>query len=293
MNHKAGFVNIIGHPNSGKSTLMNELVGEKLSIVTSKEQTTRHRILGMLNTDDYQIVFSDTPGILNPHYKLQEVMMKSISSVFTDADHVLLIIDLSRPRDFEEAVMDKLKKTKVPITVLLNKLDLSKQSIAMEQFSLWKGRLPNSEVMIISALHKHGMKELLEKVVKLLPEAPPYFPKDQLTDKSERFIVSEIIRKQILKKTEKEVPYSTEVVIDSFKEADDIIRISGLIIVNRESQKHILIGEAASKVKSIGTGARMELEKFFDKKVFLELYVKVDKDWRTLETKLKKYGYIK
>lgn len=290
--HKAGFVNIIGHPNAGKSTLMNELLGMKISIVTAKEQTTRHRILGMLNTEEYQIVFSDTPGILEPAYKLQEAMMKSMSAVFTDADHILLIIDLSDKKPFNQAALDKLKKLEIPVTVLLNKMDLSDPEEINSAFTHWKGELPQAEVMAISALHKHGSKALVERIVELLPESPPYYPKDQITDRSERFVVSEVVRKQIFEQTEQEIPYSVEVVVHSFKEVDSIIRIGAEIFVERDSQKSILIGAGGKKIKTIGTSARIELEKFFDKKVHLELFVKVDKDWRKREDKLKKYGYL-
>ena len=290
--HKAGFVNIVGHPNAGKSTLMNELLGEKVSIVSAKAQTTRHRILGMLNEEDYQIVFSDTPGLLKPAYKMQEAMMKSMGSVFSDADHLLLIIDLSHLRDFEDSILEKMKGLKIPVTILLNKLDLSSQEQVLPQVEFWKDLLPKAEVFVISALHKHGMKPLIESIVELLPESPPYYPKDQVTDRDERFMVSEIVRRQIFEQTKKEIPYSAEVVIESFKEIDKIIRIAGVIFVDRESQKSIIIGSEGRKIKSIGSQARIELERYFGKQIHIELFVKVDKDWRKKEEKLKKYGYL-
>jgi GTP-binding protein Era len=290
--HKAGFVNIIGHPNAGKSTLMNELLGQKVSIVSAKEQTTRHRILGMLNEEDYQIVFSDTPGILKPAYKMQEAMMKSISSIFSDADHILLIVDVSHPRDFEESMLATMSALKIPITVLLNKLDLSTPEKVLPQVEYWKKQLPKCEVFVISALHKHGIKALITRIVDLLPESPPYYPKDQLTDRSERFMVSEIVRRQIFEQTKKEIPYSAEVVIERFKEVEDIIRIAGVIYVDRDSQKSIIIGSEGRKIKSIGSQARIELERYFAKQIHIELFVKVDKDWRKKEEKLKKYGYL-
>ncbi len=292
MTHKAGFVNIIGFPNAGKSTLLNELLGEQLSIVTDKEQTTRHRILGMLNEPDYQIIFSDTPGILKPKYKLQESMMNAVNSVFADADHILLMIDLSNLREFDEEIMKRITSKQSKVSVLLNKLDLSNQEKALDQFNYWKKLLPKSEIFIISALHKHGVVELLDHIIGQLPESPPYYPKDQLTDKSERFVVSEMIRKQIFQNTSQEIPYSTEIVVYSFKESEDIIRISCNIFVERDSQKNIIIGSGGKMIKRIGTEARKEIERFFAKQVFLDLFVKVDKDWRSREDKLKKYGYI-
>ena len=285
MSHKAGFVNIIGYPNAGKSTLMNELLGEKLSIVTAKEQTTRHRIFGMLNAPEYQIVFSDTPGILEPKYRLQESMMKEVSQVFADADHLLVIVDMANPREFNADLLGR------PVTVLLNKLDLVDEKRAYEQHALWCKLLPKSEVMVISALHKHGTRELIQNIVDHLPESPPFYPKDQLTDKSERFIVSEIVRKQVYELTSQEVPYSTEVVVNSFKETKEMIRIQADVVITRESQKAILLGHAGKMIKRIGITARMDIEAFFQKKVYLELFVKVDKDWRTKAAKLKKYGY--
>jgi len=290
--HKAGFVNIIGFPNVGKSTLLNEFLGERLSIVTKKEQTTRHRILGMLNQIDYQIIFSDTPGILEPKYKLQESMMNTVNSTFADADHILLMIDLSRIREFGEAFMKKLIGRQGQITVLLNKLDLTDQPKAAEQHAFWKEKLPKSSVFVISALHKFGVKELLDHIVEILPESPPYYPKDQLTDKSERFIVSEMIRKQVFQHTSQEIPYSTEIVVNTFKESENIIHMGCNIFVERDSQKNIIIGSGGKMIKKIGTEARIEIERFFQKQVFIELFVKVDKDWRSREDKLRKYGYI-
>ena len=292
LTHKAGFVNIIGYPNTGKSTLLNEMLGEKLSIVTSKAQTTRHRILGMLNGEDYQIIFSDTPGILEPKYKLQESMMQTVTSTFTDADHLLLMIDLSRPKEFSGDILNKVVHLQKRITVLLNKLDLVTQEEASIQYDFWHNLLPDSDIFVISSLHKHGIKELLDHIISRLPESPPYYPKDQLTDKSERFIVSEMIRKQIFQHTSQEIPYSSEIVVNSFKEDEDIIRMGCNIFVERDSQKNIIIGAGGKMIKKIGTEARMEIEAFFGKQVYIDLFVKVDKDWRSREDKLKKYGYI-
>lgn len=292
VSHKAGFVNIVGYPNTGKSTLLNEMLGEKLSIVTSKAQTTRHRILGMLNGEDYQIIFSDTPGILEPKYKLQESMMQTVTSTFTDADHLLLMIDLSNPKEFSGEILNKVVHLQKRITVLLNKLDLVTQEEASIQYDFWHSLLPESDIFVISSLHKHGIKELLDHIISGLPESPPYYPKDQLTDKSERFIVSEMIRKQIFQHTSQEIPYSSEIVVNSFKEDDDIIRMACNIFVERDSQKNIIIGAGGKMIKKIGTEARMEIEAFFGKQVYIDLFVKVDKDWRSREDKLKKYGYI-
>ena len=292
MAHKAGFVNIIGFPNVGKSTLLNEFLGERLSIVTSKAQTTRHRILGMLNKEEYQIIFSDTPGILEPKYKLQESMMSAVNSTFADADHILLMIDLSRISEYGEAFMKKLISKQESITVLLNKLDLTDQEKAQEQHAFWKEQLPKSSIFVISALHKHGVKELLKHIIETLPESPPYYPKDQLTDKSERFMVSEMIRKQIFIHTSQEIPYSTEIVVNSFKESEDIIHMGCNIFVERDSQKNIIIGAGGKMIKKIGSESRREIERFFGKQVFMDLFVKVEKDWRSREDKLKKYGYI-
>lgn len=292
MAFKSGFVNIIGYPNTGKSTLLNELLGEKLSIVTAKAQTTRHRILGILNGPDYQAIFSDTPGILEPAYKLQESMMLAVNSVFADADHILVMVDLEKPVSFDETILNRLKSKDKNVTVLLNKLDLVDTEEASKQHGVWKELLPDAEIFVISSLHKHGIKELLQHILAILPESPPYYPVDQLTDKSERFIVSEMVRKQIFQFTSQEVPYSSEVVVNSFKESEDIIHIECEIFVTRESQKIIIIGEGGKMIKKIGTEARLEMETFFAKKIFLQLFVKVDKDWRLKEEKLKKYGYF-
>lgn len=291
MSHRAGFVNIIGHPNSGKSTLLNELVGEKISIVTSKEQTTRHRILAMLNDEEYQIVFSDTPGILEPKYALQGSMMKEIRDVFSDADVLIAMVDLSNPREFDDRIKSQLTGASTPLIILFNKLDLVGQDAAMKLYKNWQKQFSEAEIYIVSALHKHGIEELKNSIVEKLPESPPYFPKDQLTDRNERFLVSEIVRKQIYLFTSQEIPYSAEVVVETFKELDEIIHIHANIIVMRESQKGIIIGDGGKMIKKIGTSARHELEAFFGKKVHIELFVKVDKDWRLKEDKLKKYGY--
>lgn len=289
--HKSGFVSIIGCPNVGKSTLLNELVGERLSIITSKAQTTRHRIMGIVNGDDYQIVFSDTPGILKPNYKLQEKMMEFVISTFTDSDVFLLIVDIYEDIALDEKYIEKLKNTKTPVLLLLNKIDLATQEILEKKVDEWKLKLPNAEIMPISALKKFNLDMVIKRIVQLLPIGNPFYDKDTLTDKPEKFFVSEIIREKILLRYSQEIPYSVEVVVNTFKEEDAIIRIQADIISERESQKAIIIGHKGESLKKVGTMARLEIEKFFGKKIFLELFVKVSKDWRNSDSNLKNFGY--
>lgn len=291
MSHKAGFVNIIGKPNAGKSTLMNLLVGEQISIITPKAQTTRHRIIGIVNEPEYQIVFSDTPGILKPNYKLQENMMKFVEGAITDADIVLAMVELGENASLEHEIVEKISRAKVPVILAINKIDLGNQELVMTKISQWQIVLPNAIIIPISALNKFNSESLITKIVEFLPEAPPYYDKDALTDKSERFFVSEILREKILKFYQKEIPYSIEVVIDEFKEEPQITRIRAIIVVSRDSQKGIIIGHQGKAIKKVATEARKDMEKFLDKKVFLETFVKVDKDWRDNDTRLKNYGY--
>ncbi|MDB9990787.1 GTPase Era [Flavobacteriales bacterium] len=291
MSHKSGFVNIIGSPNVGKSTLMNQLVGEKLSIITSKMQTTRHRIMGMVNEEDYQIVFSDTPGIINPAYRLHQNMMKFVSEALKDADVILMVTDIYEDPNKMEDRLVQINNIKVPTLLLLNKIDLSSQESLEKIVNLWKSKLPKAQILPISALHQMSIQFILPKILEWLPENPPYFDKDQLTNKSMRFFVSEIVREKILIIYQKEVPYSCEVVVEEYKEEEKIVRIRANIMVSRTSQKAIVIGHLGKKIKKLGTDARLDIEAFISKKVYLELYVKVDKDWRDKEGKLKKYGY--
>ena len=290
MAHKAGFVGIIGKPNVGKSTLMNRLVGEGLSIVTHKAQTTRHRIKGILNTEDYQIVFSDTPGLLEPHYLLQEKMMDFVKATLEDADAVLFISDLSEAY-MDEAIIDKLSAVKAPLIVVLNKIDLSTQDEINKLVHGWKKKLKPLAVIPVSALKKFNTEKIIEAIVELLPEAPPYFPKDSLSDANERFFVSEIIREKIMLHYQQEIPYSAEVIVEAFKDEEKIVKIAATIFVERDSQKGILIGKAGEDIKRIGVEARIDIEKFLGKKVFLELFVKVEKEWRKNENKLRRFGY--
>jgi GTP-binding protein Era len=290
--HKAGFVNIIGNPNVGKSTLMNALVGEKLSIITSKAQTTRHRIMGILNGDDFQIVYSDTPGILDPKYKLQQSMMEFVNSALTDADIILFVVDITDENQVEEKYLKKISSSKSPVLVLLNKVDLSTQDKLEEKVTHWKEQFKNAEVIPVSARQKFNVKYIFDRIIALLPENPPYFPKDQVTDKSERFFVAEIIREKILLYYQKEIPYAVEVVVDTFKDEEKIVKIRCEIIVERESQKAIVIGHQGKALKKTGTEARKDMEVFLNKKVFLELFVKVDKDWRNSDNRLRNYGYF-
>ena len=291
MSHKSGFVNIIGSPNVGKSTLMNQLVGEKLSIITSKMQTTRHRIMGMVNDKDYQIVFSDTPGIIDPAYRLHENMMRFVSEALKDADVILMVTDIYEDPEKMQDRLDQINQLNVPTLLLLNKMDLSNQKSVEIMVDLWKSKLPKSQILPISALHNMSIQFILPKILEWLPENPPYFDKDQLTNKNMRFFVSEIVREKILMIYQKEVPYSCEVTVEEYKEDDKIVRIRANIMVSRTSQKSIVIGHQGKKIKKLGIESRIDIESFIGKKVHLELFVKVDKDWRNKEGKLKKYGY--
>lgn len=288
--HKAGFVNIIGQPNVGKSTLMNALIGEKLSITTPKAQTTRHRIMGIANGDDYQVVFSDTPGILKPNYKLQEKMMGFVDAAFEDADIILFITDVTET--FEQIeVLERIKKLNIPILLVINKADLSSQEKIQELIEQWKQKVPAKEVFVISALHKFNLQSILNYIIDMLPESPPFYSKDDLSDKNVRFFVSEIIREKILMNYQKEIPYSVEVAIESYKEEDDIDKILATVYVSRDSQKGIIIGHKGTSLKKTASQARVDIEKFIGKKVFLEIYVKVRKDWRNNDNLLKQFGY--
>ncbi|MBJ33348.1 MAG: GTPase Era [Flavobacteriaceae bacterium] len=289
--HKAGFVNIIGSPNVGKSTLLNAILGQKLVITNAKAQTTRHRILGMLNTDDYQLILSDTPGIIQPAYKLQESMMGAMQSVFDDADVLVYMVEIGEKKCINESVIKRLSKTDKPLFLVINKIDKGNQSLLEETIDAWKEQLPNAQIRSISALEKFQIKELVMQLVALLPEHQPYFPKDQLSDKSERFVVNEVIRDKILSNYDKEIPYSVEVYTEHFKQEDNILKISAVIFVERNSQKGILIGHKGTALKMVGTQARSDLEKFFQKKVHLKLFVKVNKDWRSNANSLKRFGY--
>ena len=289
--HKAGFVNIIGSPNVGKSTLINAILGQKLVITNAKAQTTRHRILGMLNADDYQLILSDTPGIIQPAYKLQESMMDAMQSVFDDADVLVYLVEIGEKKGKDESVIKRLSKTAKPLFLVINKIDKGNQSLLEATIDAWKEQLPNAQIRSISALEKFQIDELLTQMVALLPEHQPYFPKDQLSDKSERFVVNEVIRDKILSNYDKEIPYSVEVATESFKVEDSIIKISAVIFVERNSQKGILIGHKGAALKKVGTQARRDLERFFEKKVHLELFVKVNKDWRSNANALKRFGY--
>jgi len=289
--HKAGFVNILGRPNVGKSTLMNAMVGEKLSIITSKAQTTRHRIHGIVNTDQYQAVFSDTPGILDPNYKLQDKMLKEARSALTDADIFLFITEPGETPDPENYFVSRLKKTKIPLLLIINKIDLTDQGTLEDIHEDWSNILPNAEIFPISALKNFNIQNVFNRIIELLPESPPYYPKDMVTNKSERFFAGEMIREKILLHYKQEIPYSVEIEINSFREESKIIRISALIFVEKDSQKGILIGHQGTALKRIGREARQEMESFFGKKIFLELFVKVQKGWRNSERNLKKFGY--
>lgn len=288
--HKAGFVNIIGNPNVGKSTLMNALVGEKLSIITSKSQTTRHRIMGIFNGDDFQIVYSDTPGIVNPHYKLHESMMNFVNLALQDADLFLLVTEVGETLKSHET-LDKVISSNIPIILLINKIDLSSQEIVKEKIDYWQKEIPRAIIIPTSALEKFNLDRVFEAIISQLPENPPYFPKDELTDKTMRFFVSEIIREKILVNYKKEIPYSCEVVVENYKEEKNIDKIYTTIYVERESQKAIIIGHQGSMLKTVGTQARKDIEEFTQKKCFLEIRVKVLKDWRNNETSLKRFGY--
>lgn len=291
MTHKAGFVNIIGSPNVGKSTLMNVLVGERLSIITSKAQTTRHRIMGIVNGDDFQIVYSDTPGVLKPNYKLQASMMDFVYTAITDADIMLFVTDIFEDIKIEEQVLHKIKNAKVPVLLLVNKIDLAVQDQLETKVQYWKTEVPNAEVIPVSALEKFNVSYIFDRILALLPEGPGFYAKDQLTDKPEKFFISEIIREKILMNYKKEIPYSVEVVIESFKEEEKIVKIRAEILVIRDSQKGIIIGHQGKALKKVGTDARKDMETFLQKQVFLELFVKVNKDWRDSDNQLKRFGY--
>lgn len=288
--HKAGFVNIVGNPNVGKSTLMNALVGEQLSIITSKAQTTRHRIMGIVNGEDFQIVYSDTPGIVNPHYKLHESMMSFVDSALQDADLFLLVTEVGESLKNQD-ILRKIINSKVPIILVINKIDTSDQATILKKIEYWKNQIPRAIIIPASATEKFNVDKIFDQILELLPENPPYFPKDELTDKSMRFFVSEIVREKILMYYQKEIPYSTEVAVESYKEEDGIDKISVIIFTERESQKAILIGRQGQSLKKVGSEARKDIEEFTGKKCFLQLHVKVLKDWRNSENALRRFGY--
>lgn len=289
--HKSGFVNIVGNPNVGKSTLMNALVGERISIITSKAQTTRHRILGIVNGEDFQIVYSDTPGVLKPNYRLQESMLKFSRSALTDADVLLYVTDIYDNYEKNVDFVEKVKLNPAPLILVINKIDLIDQEKLIEMVDKWKEVLPQAEIYPISALEKFNVEALFSRIKNLLPDSPPFFDKDQLTDKPARFFVNEIIREKILLNYDKEIPYSCEVEVEQFKEEDNLIRINAVIFVERDSQKGIIIGHGGKSLKKVGTEARKDMELFFEKKVFLELFVKVEKDWRNRDNVLRNFGY--
>ena len=289
--HKAGFVNIVGNPNVGKSTLMNRLVGEKISIITSKSQTTRHRIKGIVNTDDYQIVFSDTPGVVKPSYKMQEYMLEFSKSALVDADIILYVTDVVENIEKNLDFIDKVNKSDIPVLLVINKIDLTTQEKLEALFDKWKSLIPRAEIFPLSATENFNVDNLYKRIVELLPEGEPFFPKDELTDLPSRFFVNEIIREKILQYYDKEVPYSVEVEVEEFKEDDKRINIMAVIYVERSSQKGIIIGSQGEAMKKVGTQARLDIEAFFGKKVFLNLYVKVLKDWRNKDSELKNFGY--
>ena len=291
--HRAGFVNIVGNPNVGKSTLMNDLVGERISIITSKAQTTRHRIMGIVNTPEYQIVYSDTPGVLKPKYKLQESMLEFSEGALTDADILLYVTDVVEDPEKNKDFLDRVAKEKVPVLLVINKIDLLKGNYDLEKIvDRWHRRLPNAEIFPTSATEHFNIDNLKARIVELLPPSPPFFGKDALTDKPARFFVTEIIREKLLLNYDKEIPYSTEVLVEKFEEKERAIHIMAVIYVERDSQKGILIGKGGEKIKRVGIEAREDLERFFDKKIYLELFVKVEKDWRNRENKLRAFGYI-
>ncbi len=289
--HKAGYVNIIGNPNVGKSTLMNAFVGERLSIITSKAQTTRHRILGIVNGEDFQVLFSDTPGIIKPAYQLQESMMEFVKSAFEDADILLYLVELGEKELKDEAFFQKITNAKIPVLLLINKIDKGNEEMLKEAVALWEQKVPNAEIFAISALQNFGVAQVFNRILELLPQSPPFYPKDQLTDRPERFFVNETIREKILMHYKKEIPYSVEIETEEFFEEEDIIRIRSIIMVERETQKGIIIGHKGTALKRVGMEARKDLEKFFGKQVHLELYVKVNKNWRSDERQLRRFGY--
>jgi GTP-binding protein Era len=291
MTHKAGFVNIIGNPNVGKSTLMNAFVGERLSIITSKAQTTRHRILGIVNGDDFQVILSDTPGIIKPAYEMQESMMNFVKSAFEDADILIYMVEIGEQELKDEAFFNKIIHAKIPVLLLLNKIDTSNQEQLEQQVAFWAEKVPNAEIFPISALQNFNVKEVFARIISLLPASPPYYPKDALTDKPERFFVNETIREKILLHYNKEIPYSVEIETEEFLEDEKIIRIRALIMVERETQKGIIIGHKGEALKRVGVEARADLEKFFGKQIHIEMYVKVNKNWRSNTNMLKRFGY--
>jgi len=291
MKHKAGFVNIIGNPNVGKSTLMNAFVGERLSIITSKAQTTRHRILGIVNNDDFQIIFSDTPGIIKPAYELQNSMMDFVKSAFEDADVLIYMVEIGETELKDDAFFNKITSSKIPVLLLINKIDKSSQEEVKEKVEFWSKKVPNAEVLVVSALENFNVDNVFNRIIELLPESPAFYPKDQLTDKPERFFVNEAIREKILMHYKKEIPYSVEIDTEEFFESDKIIKIRSIIMVERDTQKGIIIGHKGSALKRVGTEARKDLEKFFGKKIHLELYVKVNKNWRNDKQQLRRFGY--
>ncbi|WP_306353199.1 GTPase Era [Flavobacterium sp. '19STA2R22 D10 B1'] len=291
MSHKAGFVNIIGNPNVGKSTLMNAFVGERLSIITSKAQTTRHRILGIVNGEDFQVILSDTPGIIKPAYELQSSMMDFVKSAFEDADILIYMVEIGEQHLKDEAFFNKIIHAKIPVLLLLNKIDTSNQQQLEEQVAFWTEKVPNAEIFPISALENFNVTEVFGRILDLLPVSPPYYPKDALTDKPERFFVNETIREKILLNYSKEIPYAVEIETEEFIEDDDIIRIRSLIMVERDTQKGIIIGHKGAALKKVGVEARADLEKFFGKQIHIELYVKVNKNWRSNAYQLKRFGY--
>ena len=291
MSHKAGFVNIIGNPNVGKSTLMNAFVGERLSIITSKAQTTRHRILGIVNGEDFQLILSDTPGIIKPAYEMQESMMNFVKSAFEDADILVYMVEIGEQELKDEAFFNKIIHSKIPVLLLLNKIDNSNQEQLESQVAFWKEKVPNAEIYPISALQNFNVPEVFQRIISLLPESPAYYPKDQLTDKPERFFVNETIREKILLNYSKEIPYAVEIVTEEFFEDEKIIRIRSLIMVERDTQKGIIIGHKGAALKQVGMESRADLEKFFGKQIHLELYVKVNKNWRSNANMLKRFGY--
>ncbi len=289
--HRSGFVNIIGNPNVGKSTLMNAWVGEKLSIITSKAQTTRHRILGIVNGEDFQVILSDTPGIIKPAYQLQNAMMQFVSTAFEDADVLVYMVEIGEKVLKDEGYFNKIANSEVPVLLLLNKIDQADQQKLEEQVAYWQEQLPKAEIHPISALTVFNVKEVFDRILELLPEAPPYYPKDQLTDKPERFFVNEAIREKILKFYQKEIPYAVEIDTEEFVEDEKIIRMRAVVMVERETQKGIIIGHRGAALKRVGVAARKDLERFFGKQVHLELYVKVNPDWRSNQRQLKRFGY--
>jgi len=291
MEHKAGFVNIIGNPNVGKSTLMNAFIGERLSIITSKAQTTRHRILGIVNGDDFQVVLSDTPGIIKPAYEMQKSMMDFVKSAFEDADVLIYMVEIGEKELKDDDFFNKIIHSKIPVLLLLNKIDKSNQEQLEEQIELWKNKVPNAEIYPISALENFNVQEVFNRILALLPESPPYYPKDALTDKPERFFVNETIREQILLNYDKEIPYAVEIETEEFLEDEKIIRIKSVIMVERDTQKGIIIGHKGAALKKVGMQAREALEKFFGKQIHIELFVKVNKDWRSNTYQLRRFGY--